>query len=320
MLAATRLLLDDGVPYALRDLAARGVIAGGDRDDHDALLERMLVAPDHAIGWALMALGTRETGERLLDAFVAGDRLKEGAPDVLLQALGYLGVEAAEPALWAAVTDGDHAANRSASLGLAQLPCVGREGAIADAIRACHGRALFAEFTPVLACKVGDPDLLAPLFAPGAPTSTDCFGGVLLGLALQGARSTFEALLFDPYWEATDRGTGNLGCCWIAVRILGLSIRRLLGARRDALTDDDLAVIADLACMRATRGEFVGVRAAVPSPDDPLELYRDLFAGAGAPASRARPGRGHRPGPEKALAEARAALAERIAARLAHAR
>lgn len=317
MLDATRLLLTDDVPFALQSLAARAVIDAGGPDDLAALLDRMLAAPTDPIGRALMARGDRDTGDRLLRAFVRDDRLIDRAPEVVLHALGYLGVVEAEPALWHAARTGDHAAHRSACFGLVHLPCAGREPAIADAIRDCHGRALFHEFTPMLAVKVGDPGLLAPFVAPGAPTSTDCLGGVLLGLALLGARARFEAVLFDPHWEATDTGTGNLGCTWPAVRVLGLSLIDLIRAHRRALTDHALAVLAALARVRATHGGFVGLRAALPAPDDDLDLHRELFDRPDSLLDLAHTRRDPARRACADLGEARVALAERIARRLA---
>lgn len=317
MLDATRILLSDDTSYWVGALAGRAVIEAGGPDDLAALLERMLVAPSDTLARVLMAIGTRDTGERLLRTFIHHDRLRDGAPELVLHALGYLGVVDAEPALWAAARDGDHATNRSACFGLVHLPCAGREGAIADAIRACHGRNLFGEFTPMLAAKLGDDALLEPLIAPGAPTSTDCLGGVLLGLALVGARERFESVLFDPHWEATDTGTGNLGCTWPAVRVLGLSLCALHRSRRDALTAHARDVLAALARVRATSGGFVGLRAALPSPDDDLDLYRDLFVGPGSLLDAVHAGRDAARRARADLDEARAALAERIAHRLA---
>ena len=68
MLDATRLLLTDDVPFALRSLAARAVIDAGGPDDLAALLDRMLAIPSDPIGRVLMARGDRDTGDRLLRA------------------------------------------------------------------------------------------------------------------------------------------------------------------------------------------------------------------------------------------------------------
>lgn len=312
MLDATRLLLAEDTPYSLRSLACRAVIARGGEADAAALLERMCVRPTDDIGRALMALGTRATGERLLRTFVAEGRLREDVPEVILHALGYLGVEEAEPILWDAARVRDHYLHQSAVLGLVHLPCAGRKAAIADAIRGCHGHNLFNEFVPALAFKVGDPGLLDPLFARGAPTSTDCFGGVLLGLALLGARPTFERILFDPRWEATDGSTGNRRWCWAGFRILGLSILERHRAHRDP---DDLDVLSALVSMHATAPSFLGLRPALPPRDDALDLYHELSHGTLRDAARA-----HRErlgdGPATRLDEARAVLGERLFHRL----
>lgn len=307
MLAATPLLLADDTPHLLRSVAARAVMSGGGAEDLEAVLERMLVAPSDALCRPLMALGTRETGERLLRAFVVGDALRADAPDELLHALGYLVVVEAEPALWTAAREQEHSRHRSACLGLVDLPCEGREAAIADEIRGCHGHNLFGEFWPALAGKVGDPELVAPLFAADANTSTDCFGGVLLGLALLDQREVFERVLFDPTWEATDSATGNLRSCGLAVRILGLSICGLHRARAATLGDHARDVLAALVYLHAVQSEFTGLRAAAGPIDDDLEVYRELLQWRG-------PFDGHR---SERLTEARAVIETRLAHRLA---
>lgn len=316
MLTATRLLLARDNPFEVRSLAGRAVAAAGGADDAAALLEGMLAAPDAMICRALMALGDHAVGERLLRAFVVDGTLRDGAPEEVLHALGYLGVEAAEPVLWAAAHAADHYTHRNACIGLIDLPCTGRAAAIADAIRACHGRNLFGEFWPALAGKVGDPALVEPFIAAGAPTSTDCFGGVLLGLALLGERTRFERILFDPYWEAVDRSTGNRQWCALSVRILGLSVCALHRARRDALSDTDLDVLAALVSSHATQDAFAGLRAARAPADDDLAVYGEFFAHDSPLDATARR---RRDGGDKALrmlGEARVALEERIALRL----
>lgn len=322
MLAATRLLCTAGAPFALRCLACRAVGEGGGADDAAALLERMLAAPDELVGWALMKVGTRASGEALLRAFVADGALRAGAPEVVLHALGYLGVEEAEPVLWAAARARDYGLHQSACLGLIDLACVGREAAIADEIRGCHGKNLFGEFWPALAGKVGDPGLIAPLYAAGAATSTDCFGGVLLGLALLGERAAFERVLFDPLWEAVDGATGNRRWSALGVRILGLSICALHRARMGRLGDPEVEVLAALVHAHATSEAFPGVRAAGRPADDDLALYRECFGRSGALEEAAwrrdiaQRRDGGRAAAIRRIGEARAALEERLTRRL----
>lgn len=317
MLTATRLLLAPDSPFEVRSLAGRAVAAAGGADDAAALLEGMLAAPDSMICRALMAIGDHAAGERLLRAFVADGALRDGVPEEVLHALGYLGVAEAEPVLWAAAHSADHYTHRNACIGLIDLPCTGREAAIADAIRACHGRNLFGEFWPALAGKVGDPALVAPFVADGAPTSTDCFGGVLLGLALLGERARFEQLLFDPYWEAVDRSTGNRQWCTLSVRILGLSVCALHRARRDALSDTDLDVLAALVFSHATQDAFAGLRAALAPADDDLAVYGAFFACQSPLDATARRRKDAGEEALRLLGEARVALEERLALRLA---
>lgn len=330
MLAATRLLCAADAPFTLRLLACRAVVSDGGAEDVAELLKRMLAAPDELVGHALMRLGDREVGERLLRAFVVEGGLRDGVPEVVLHALGYLGVEQAEPVLWAAARVPEHYVHQAGCLGLVDLPCVGREAAIADEIRACHGRNLFGEFWPALACKVGDPEVLAPLFAAGAATSTDCFGGVLLGLALLGERATFERILFDPWWEAVDGATGNLRWCGLAARILGLSLCELQRARLGALGEPEIEVLAALVGLLAAGSAYPGVRAARPWVDDELDVLREFFVAPGCLEEVAQrrdiarsgetsapwDGRGGGRGALRVLGEARAALQERIVGRL----
>ena len=321
MLAATRILLDDDAPFPLRHLASGVVADHGDHDDAATIFNRTLAAPDPLHCAPLMALGTRAMGERLLRTFIEGGRLREGTPDELLHVLGYLGVEEAEPVLWtAAVSSGDHYLSMSACLGLLHLPCTGREVAIADAIRGCMGRNLFPEFLPVLACKTNEPSLAEAMVESGATVaSTDCNGGLLLGLALLGARDAFERALFDPRWEAVGTATGTRRYAFAGVRVLGLSLIRLHDARRASLEFADIVTLAGLLEERVRSQTFLGIRAALPAVDDDVALHRRFFSSSGLRDELTR-----LPGHEREreqltrdIDEAGSALEQRVAAWLA---
>jgi hypothetical protein len=61
--------------------------------------------------------------------------------------------------------------------------------------------------------KTGDPAWLGRLVEWGeGAASTDCNGGLILGIALPGddsARAAFSLLLWNPRWEAYGGGTGS---------------------------------------------------------------------------------------------------------------
>lgn len=249
MLSVTRELIDGiraAPPGALSaDVLARarvGVVArDGGLEDANALLDVFLEDPtDYQRACALdavMRTGDRDTARRLAAACLAGETLKEGVQEAVLHALGFLGYAEVRDVLWRCARDTlDYYRQKSAALGLLNLPCDGLEAGIEVAIRACAGKSLFPEFLPALASKVGNPELLPFLLDLGRTTaSTDCNCGLVYGIALFGAagRPYFDQLLFDSRWEAFQSATGTGWWACHGFRHLGGSLAALARQLRE---------------------------------------------------------------------------------------
>ncbi len=184
----------DSVEETTREIREHGGI-----DDALALLPVFLAAPARR-AWLLPAisdLGDARLALSLLEACVVDGRLRDDLPSELLYVLGRFGL--AEAMLWHYAQSSDYYLVRDACLGLLHLPC--KSLPIADAIAAHEGKPLFPEFLHCLAVKTGDRSWIARLLAWGAYASTDCNGGLALGIAMFGDRAAFHALLWNPDWE-----------------------------------------------------------------------------------------------------------------------
>ncbi|AWM41643.1 hypothetical protein GobsT_72820 [Gemmata obscuriglobus] len=242
MLKVTRELIDSlrafspgaHAPCVLTSARVAIVARHGSPEDADALLEVFLEDPaDYqraGVLDAVMRRGTRDTARKLASACLAGGRLRAKVRGDVLHAIGFLGCMEVRDVLWqyaAGETDTGYYQQKCAALGLLSLPCDGLEREIESAVRACAGKNLFPEFLPILAHKVGNPELLPLLFDMGQTTaSTDCNGGLVYGIALFGetGRPYFDRLLFDSHWETHGPGTGTGGWTYHGFRHLGGSV------------------------------------------------------------------------------------------------
>ncbi len=293
MLLATRELLDRyrTAPHAAtwrwESAIVDVIVRHGSASDAQALLATFLEDPQarRRLVPILARHGDPSTAERLVAASVGSGRLREGMPAEVLHAVGFLGYEPAEKMLWEHV-EGPYDEAMNACLGLLHLPCRGLRTDIDRALERHFGANLFPEFLPVLATKTGDPSWLGRLVAWGeGGASTDCNGGLILGIALHGdrARTAFTQLLWNPWWEAHGPGTGSDYWAYAGARVLGLSIAELyaeLVARLESDADADdkrhcLSVFTALLGYWAGR-PWLGLRSA-PDPTETCDVLRDLL-------------------------------------------
>ncbi|WP_326687108.1 hypothetical protein OIE63_08030 [Streptomyces sp. NBC_01795] len=279
------------------------VLRHGSRADAEALLPLFVDDPGAREGLlpVLARHGDRTLAARLLEAGTESGRLIEGVPAELLHTVGYLGYEPAERMLWEHVEgtyeedpcdevsygEVSYGEAMSACLGLLHLPCQGLRTGIAAALERHRGSPFFPEFLPALATKTGDPAWLGKLLEWGAGgASTDCNGGLILGIALHGgaARAEFTRLLWDPRWEAHGGGTGADRWAYAGTRVLGLGLPELYAALRARLrmrpgspeaARHALAVFTALLRLRVAR-PWLGVRLAA-EPQDTCEALYDLL-------------------------------------------
>lgn len=264
------------------------VVRHGSGADAEALLPMFL---DDPAGRAdllpvLARHGDPGLAARLAAATVGPGGLRAGMPAEVLYALGCLGHQPAERLLWEYV-EGPWDEAQQACLGLLHLPCTDLRAAIAAALERHLGADFFPEFLPVLAVKTGDPGWLDRLVEWGAgPASTDCNGGLVLGIALYGAagRGHFTDLLWNPWWEAQGGGTGTDRWAYAGTRVLGIDMAELyadLTARLCAATDTRtkrhcLATFTALLRLWVDR-PWLGLRMAPDPPESGEELHELLF-------------------------------------------
>ncbi|MFC7760021.1 hypothetical protein ACFQY4_19870 [Catellatospora bangladeshensis] len=293
MLPATRELLDryrtasPAVTWRWESAVVEVILRHGSTSDARALLATFLDDPEarRRLVPVFARHGDPSTAGQLVAACLDGGRLRAGVPAEVLHAVGFLGYEPAERTLWEHV-EGPYDEAMNACLGLLHLPCRGLRTDIAGALERHFGANLFPEFLPVLAAKTGDPSWLGRLVEWGeGGASTDCNGGLILGIALHGgrARPAFTQLLWNPLWEAHGPGTGSDYWAYAGARVLGLSMAELyaeLGARlqSDADIDDKrhcLSVFTALLGYWAGR-PWLGLRSA-PDPAETSDALRDLL-------------------------------------------
>jgi hypothetical protein len=264
--------------------AVRVIRRAGGATDAAALLPVLLGDP--AAGSALLPVlachGDLSTAEALLG-------VHERNPEVL-HAVGYLGLEAAAVILWDYAVHGEWHAQCAAVLGLVHLRCDGID--VAAELRRHEGRGLFPELLPALAVKTGDLGWAQRLLDWGTTVaSTDCNGGLLLGLALLGdaGREAFDLALWSPAWETWSGSTGTVRWALRGALAAGFGVADLRGrfdARVGAGTGPHERTTAVLVLTGVLDGwlddQWSGLRAAVPPPETKERAYRLLFEGDAA--------------------------------------
>ena len=282
LLPTTRTLIDHcergSADWRERDLLVTVILRHGSRADAEALLPVFLAAPERhaALVDILAAHGDATMAWRLAAECVTGDRLREGIPEGVLHALGYLGHEPAQGMLWAYAREGeDWGVQCEATLGLLHLSCQGLEAEISRELGRHEGQSLFPEMLPALAFKTGEPAWLERLVTWGERfASTDCNGGLILGVALHGAagRPHFERLLWDERWETSGGGTGSERWAYAGTRVLGLSLEQVYGAARARGRSNALSVL--VALLRVwLRRPWLGLRMASEPSESPAQVH-----------------------------------------------
>lgn len=237
----------------------------GDREDAEALLDLYLQEPDSLFSDRLMEaiqqLGDIQTAERLFQEVVQKNlvRDRELASCYLdryygnvFTCLAYLGYEAIEPILYQRLEQEDHL-TADDCLALLHFPCTGYEELIREKILKYKNKNLFPEYLPMLASKVPDPDLPDILYEWGTKwASTDCNGGLILGIALYGEkeRDRFHNLLWDSCWEAHMGSSGSIYWTEIGLKYLGITFQELFAeikkAYQSGCSQEDLQYRVDV--------------------------------------------------------------------------
>jgi hypothetical protein len=121
--------------------------------------------------------------------------------------------------------------------------------------------------------------------------STDCNGGLILGIALHGdrARAEFTRLLWNPWWEAHDGGTGSDRWAYAGARVLSLNMPELYidlvaKLKSDTSTNDKrhcLKTFVALLDYWASR-PWLGLNSA-PEPTETCDALCDLLFESSTP-------------------------------------
>lgn len=277
--------------WYLENACARVIARRGTRADADALLAAFLDAPSERerLIAPLTYIGDADAARTLLERCCDEQGLRPGVPDGVLHCLGYHGVEEAEALLWGYAsgdpvfrTENEWSAATAAVHGLLHLPCDGIRDRIGPAVRECVGQNLFPEYLPALAYKTGDPALLDTLWQIAETASTDCNGGLILGVALyaEAGRERFAELTWSPGWSAADTGTGSVNALHAGMCVLGIPLREVYDewVRRLAAGDDDTHGLFMLMNLAGTRlGSWhTGLRFAPGPPDTVTDVHERL--------------------------------------------
>jgi hypothetical protein len=259
----------------------------GSAEDTKVLLDAFLANPKQRgdLLIPLMTLGNQSTAEALFqNCFTGGELMPEISEDIL-HCLGYIGYTQAQSVLFHYARESNWYISRAACLGLLHLPCEDIKDEITTEIKKCYGKPLFHEFIPALAIKTNDDALLEEIYQLGNTTaSTDCNGGIILGVALYGERGLpyFRQIMQNPHWEAAVEATGSHHCLYIGTQYLGLSLSQLylemkqrLGEGANALQEFD--IFHSLLYERIER-PHIGLRFIQPVKESFKEIYQTLFS------------------------------------------
>ena len=242
MLHSTRRLLTETLHPLERDAVVDLVALRGGPEDAEALLPLLLADPtaNADLIEPVARHGDTAMAERLFDRFVQGGRLLEGAPESLLWAFGWAGLERARPVLFTHACEPNWDAAPAAIDGLVQLSPDGLEDQVRAAVQTCVGKWLFAEHLPALAGWIGDAELIDRFLINDGKTelpSTDCMAGVVTAIGLLGSagrQRLWDLFWNGPYpsiWYEPVRQTGR------AMRMTGLSVLDLATELRARLQD-----------------------------------------------------------------------------------
>lgn len=287
------------VPWRIRNLYLEIIASAGSPDDLPLLMDLFRAHPDgrDELVKTISQLGDEATAQELYKLCVEDDKLKPEMPAEVLQALGYLSSQPARDLLWRYAVSSDYYPSRAACIGLVHLDLTGLEEKIEQAIQAHYGQALFPEFLPLLAYRAGNMHLLPTLYQWGErAASTDCNGGLILGIALFGQAGLpyFKRLMWSEAWEAYASATGSGYWLEQGRRFLGLQLVDLYHEFQKRRKQDlsrsqryhDLMVLKNFlqhTCQRAKSD----IRFIPADSESYLRIYETFFVGAGTAALEA---------------------------------
>ncbi|EAY31262.1 hypothetical protein [Microscilla marina] len=277
---------------------AKAIEQLGDQEDLQALLELFLQQADNYKYQALLSPIKRRGNKAMADALVEHcfDHflLKEGITEKVLDCITWLKHPQAEEILWRHFhhEKANYSMHQAACIGLLHFDLSAHQGVILKAIEACVGKNIFDEFVPALVCKITDiakrNELAERLYESGCTiTSTDCNGGIVLGLALSPGRGEelFKKLFWDEYWEVQGGGTGTDTFAYTGLQYLQITIQDLCkqiqadidNGQDDQQTIHQLRVLRSMLSCRIRRSYSL-LKFSPVFTDSLLNVYASVFS------------------------------------------
>lgn len=284
--------------YRIIDSYVRAIDQLGTLEDLQTLLELFLQQPDN-YQYASLLIPIKKRGNismanMLVEHCLDNCLLKEGISENVLDCLVWLKHPQAEEILWRHFhyEKSDYAMHCSACIGLLHFDLSANQEVIIRAIEKCIGNNLFDEFVPALVCKVTNvtkrDELVERLYESGnTVTSTDCNGGIVLGLALSSGKgeTLFRKLFWDEHWEIQGGGTGTDTWAYTGLQYLQISIQDLCrqiqknidNQQSDEQTIHQLRVLKSMLSWRTSRPHSL-LQFSPSFTDSLLNIYTSIFS------------------------------------------
>lgn len=209
----TRRLLDEQTDPNLHPVLIKTLCALASDADTERITDFLCAHPESNLAFdVLLRHGCQKQVQRLWKVWK-----RSGVPEGGFSLLGRFAVQEVAPAAWEAVCSGDWFAARDAVMGLLGLDLSELRREILARLDFEEGRSLFTEMLPALAVRAGWPNVLPRLRCWCDQASTDCLGGLILGLALVGAKpkSCSKQCSTRSVMNSTIRGQGiSTGLGW----------------------------------------------------------------------------------------------------------
>lgn len=221
----------------------------------------------------LLANGNQKIASRLWKSWK-----NNGIPEGGFSLLGRFGIQAALQRAWEAVDKGDWYLCTDAVIGLCGLDCSPIAAEVRKKLDSMEGKGLFLEALPALATKVHWLEGPNRLYRWGLDCSSDCLGGIILGLGLyqnEAATTHFREMLDLEHREFYDSGTGNASWSWPAARLLGKEIPWLVKLIRDNPTETRFRIL--LAWLKQRLAWTGDSLSQLKAPPPACDLFAEIF-------------------------------------------
>lgn len=208
----------------------------GNLEDAKVLFHYFKETRDPELLDPIMFHGDSELSEDLFNLSIKNNRLIEGFSENIFNTLSYLGNPKLEEVLiyyLGELFDNEELEwnfHVSVCDSLLNYSCTGYEALILKQIEKCLPKYLFPELIPCLAIKTKKPELFDIIYKKGCTNvSSDCNGGLILGLALFGEekREVFKSIIWDEYWDSSNISTGSRWYTFLGMNYLKITIQEL---------------------------------------------------------------------------------------------